>query len=140
MDTILVPGITGAASTRVTQANTAQALGSGAVPVYATPALVALVEQAAVDALAPHLPPGSTTVGVRIDVQHLAATPIGMEVRAQATLRAQEGRTLILDVAAHDDIELIAQGVHERVLVDQQRFMARVMSKASPAWLNQVSS
>ena len=129
MDTTLAPGMTGAASTRVTQANTAQALGSGSVPVYATPALVALLEQAAVDALAPHLPPGTTTVGVRIDVQHLAATPVGMEVQAQATLRSQEGRKLTLDVVAHDGMEQIAQGNHERVLVDQQRFVTRVAAK-----------
>jgi predicted thioesterase len=130
MDIALPPHITGAASTTVTQANTAQAVGSGSVPVYATPALVALLEQAAVDALASHLPPGMTTVGVRIDVQHLAATPVGMDVRARATLRAQDGRKLHFDVIAHDGIEQIAQGSHERVLVDQERFMARVTAKA----------
>ena len=131
MDITLPPHITGAASTTVTQASTAQALGSGSVPVYATPALVALLEQAAVDALAPHLPPGMTTVGVRIDVQHLAATPVGMDARARATLRAQEGRRLHFDVTAHDGIEQIAQGSHERVLVDQQRFLARANAKTS---------
>ncbi len=125
----LPPGITGAASIRVTEANTAQALGSGSVPVYATPALVALLEQAAVDALAAHLPAELISVGVRIDVQHLAATPIGLEVRAQATLRAQEGRVLFFDVAAYDAVEQIARGVHERVMVDQQRFLARTNSK-----------
>lgn len=129
MSTALPLGIAGAAVTRVTEANTAQALGSGSVPVYATPALVALLEQAAVDALAPHLPPGLTSVGVRIDVQHLAATPVGLEVQAQAVLRAQEGRTLLFDVTAHDDQEQIARGVHERVLVDSQRFLARANSK-----------
>lgn len=125
----LSSGLAGAASTRVTEANTAQALGSGSVPVYATPALVALLEQAAVDALAPHLPADQTSVGVRIDVQHLAATPVGLEVQAQAVLRAQEGRTLLFDVTAHDDQEQIARGVHERVLVDSQRFLARANSK-----------
>lgn len=129
MDFTLPPHITGAASTVVTEANTAQALGSGSVPVYATPALVALLEQAAVNALAPHLPPGMTTVGVRIDVQHLAATPVGMDVQAQATLAGQEGRTLFFDVAARDGVEQIAQGVHQRVLVDQQRFLARANAK-----------
>ena len=129
MDFTLPPHITGAASTVVTEANTAQALGSGSEPVYATPALVALLEQAAVNALAPHLPPGMTTVGVRIDVQHLAATPVGMDVQAQATLAGQEGRTLFFDVAARDGVEQIAQGVHQRVLVDQQRFLARANAK-----------
>lgn len=129
MDFPLPPNITGAASTVVTEANTAQALGSGSVPVYATPALVALLEQAAVDALTPHLPAGMTTVGVHIDVHHLAATPVGLGVRAEATLRSQDGRTLIFDIAAHDDTEQIAEAVHERVLVDQQRFLARANGK-----------
>ncbi|MEI2689882.1 MAG: hotdog domain-containing protein [Anaerolineae bacterium] len=99
------------------------------MPVYATPALVALLEQAAVDTLAAHLPAELISVGVRIDVQHLAATPVGLEVRAQATLRAQEGRALFFDVAAYDAVEQIARGVHERVMVDQQRFLARTNSK-----------
>jgi predicted thioesterase len=130
MDLALPPNLTGAASTVVTEANTAQALGSGSMPVYATPALVALLEQAAVDALAPHLPPGMTTVGVRIDVQHLAATPVGLDVRAQATLRAQDGRKLTFDIVAHDNTDKVAEAVHQRVLVDQQRFLARAVSKA----------
>lgn len=130
MDFTLPPNLTGAASTVVTEANTAQALGSGSVPVYATPALVALLEQAAVNALAPHLPPGTTTVGVRIDVQHLAATPVGLDVRAQATLRAQDGRNLIFDIVARDNTEEVARAVHQRVLVDEQRFLARAVSKA----------
>ena len=130
MDFTLPQNITGAASTVVTEANTAQALGSGSVPVYATPALVALLEQAAVNALAPHLPPGTTTVGVRIDVHHLAATPVGLDVWAQATLRAQDGRNLIFDIVARDNTEEVAKAVHQRVLVDEQRFLARAVSKA----------
>ena len=130
MDFTLPPHTTGAAATVVTAATTAQALGSGSVPVYATPALVALLEQAAVDALAAHLPPGTTTVGVRIDVQHLAATPVGLAVRAQATLRSQDGRQITFDIVAHDDVEKIAEAVHQRVLVDQGRFLARVAAKA----------
>lgn len=131
MDMTLPPHITGVASAVVTAANTAQALGSGSVPVYATPALTALLEQAAVAALAAHLPPGTTTVGVRIDVQHQAATPVGLAVHAQATLRSQEGRQLTFDIVAHDDVERIAEAVHQRVLVDQERFLARVNSKVA---------
>jgi predicted thioesterase len=130
MDFTLPPNLTGAASTVVTDANTALALGSGSVPVYATPALVALLEQAAVDALAPYLPAGSTTVGVRIDVQHLAATPVGFCVRAQAMLRAQDGRKLTFEIVAHDNTEKVAEAVHQRVVVEQQRFVQRVGSKA----------
>lgn len=127
----LQPGLSAEVQTVVSSANTAQALGSGAVPVFATPALVALLEQAAVVALAPALPPGQTSVGVRVDVQHLAATPIGMTVRGQATLVAIEGRRLTLAVAAYDDVEQVAAGTHERVLVDIERFLARVQKKAA---------
>lgn len=115
----------------VTHTNTAQAMGSGLVPVYATPALVALLEEAAVNALKPLLEAGKTSVGTRIEVSHLAATPIGMIVRAQATLSVVDGRRLVFDVVAHDEVERIAEGIHERVLVDGQRFLARVQEKIS---------
>ena len=124
-------GLTGTAQTTVTDANTALALGSGQVLVYATPALVALLEEAAVNALKPSLETGKTSVGTRIEVSHLAATPIGMTVRAQATLSVVDGRRLVFDVVAHDEVERIAEGIHERVLVDGQRFLARVQEKIS---------
>ena len=124
-------GLTGTAQTTVTEANTALALGSGQVPVYATPALVALLEEAAVNALKPLLEAGKTSVGTRVDVSHLAATPIGMIVRAQATLSKVDGRRLVFDVVAHDEVERIAEGLHERVVVDEQRFLARVQEKTS---------
>ncbi|MEZ4770822.1 MAG: thioesterase family protein [Caldilineales bacterium] len=129
MDGTLQPGLAGTASVQVTPANTAQALGSGLVPVFATPALVALLEQAAVNALAGALPPGSTSVGTRIEVRHTAATPVGMTVAATATLVEADGRRLRFEVAARDDAESIAEGVHERVVVDEQRFLGRVDQK-----------
>ena len=131
MPSNLDAGLVGTAQTVVTAANTALALGSGLVPVYATPALVALLEEAAVNALKPLLEAGKTSVGTRIDISHLAATPIGMIVRAQATLSKVDGRRLVFDVVAHDEVERIAEGVHERVLVDEQRFLARVQEKIS---------
>ena len=124
-------GRVGTAQATVTEANTALALGSGQVPVYATPALVALLEEAAVNALKPLLEAGKTSVGTRVDVSHLAATPIGMIVRAQATLSKVDGRRLVFDVVAHDEVERIAEGLHERVVVDEQRFLARVQEKTS---------
>lgn len=130
MNEILHPGLSGAARVEVTPANTAQAVGSGLVPVYATPALVALVEQAAVNALAGALPPGSTSVGTRIDLRHTAATPVGMTVVATATLTAVEGRLLRFVVTASDAVEAVAEGSHERMMVDQARFLARVAAKA----------
>ncbi len=124
-------GLVGTAQVMVTHTNTAQAMGSGLVPVYATPALVALLEEAAVNALKPLLEAGKTSVGTRIDISHLAATPIGMIVRAQATLSKVDGRRLVFDVVAHDEAEQIAEGSHERVVVDEQRFLARVQEKIS---------
>ena len=129
MDTIFQPGLAGSASVQVTSTNTAQALGSGLVPVFATPALVALLEQAAVNALTGSLLPGSTSVGTHIDVRHMAATPVGMMVTATATLVEADGRRLCFEVAARDDAEPIAAGIHERVVVDEQRFMDRVEGK-----------
>ena len=129
MSDTLQPGLVGTASVQVSPANTAQALGSGTVPVFATPALVALLEQAAVNALASALPSGSTSVGTRIDVSHTAATPVGMTVSATATLVDVDGRRLHFYVTARDDQENVAEGVHERVVVDEQRFVARVGGK-----------
>ena len=129
MTAYLEVGEIGRATTTVTEANTALALGSGSVPVFATPALIALLEEAAVNVLKPVLEAGKTSVGTRIDISHVAATPIGMVVRAEARLAAIDGRRLIFDVVAHDEVELIAEGVHERVMVDEQRFLARVQQK-----------
>lgn len=109
----------------------ASSYGSGAVPVFATPALVALCEAAAFQAVAPHLAEGQTTVGTRVDIRHLAATPPDMTVRAIATLRAIEGRTLRFTIEAWDDVERIAEGEHDRAIVDEQRFLARVAAKGS---------
>ena len=131
MPSNLDAGLVGTAQTVVTAANTALALGSGLVPVYATPALVALLEEAAVNALKPLLEAGKTSVGTRIDISHLAATPIGMIVRAQAMLSVVDSRRLVFDVVAYDEAEQIASGIHERVLVDEQRFLARVQEKTS---------
>ena len=122
----LVVGLRGVAAVKVTPANTASALGSGDVPVFGTPALVALMEAAAVNALAAHLPPEETTVGTRFEVAHLAATPVGAEVRAEAELVTVEGRTLIFRVVAHDGRQTIGEGRHERMRVTRDRFLAKV--------------
>jgi predicted thioesterase len=113
----------------VSEADTAARWGSGLVPVYSTPALVGLMEAAAVQALDGQLAAGQTTVGGHIDVHHLAGTPLGMQVRARAELSAVEGRKLIFQVEAWDEVEKIGQAVHERFMVDTERFMARVGQK-----------
>ncbi|MCS6993780.1 MAG: thioesterase family protein [Anaerolineales bacterium] len=127
--TELTPGLRAEIETTVTEADTAARWGSGLVPVYSTPALVGLMESAAVAALAGHLPAGQTTVGGRIDVRHLAPTPVGMKVRAIAELTAIEGRKFIFKIEAWDDVERIGEALHERFLVDEARFLARVEAR-----------
>ena len=126
---ILSPNLTGTASTTVDHTNTAASLGSGLVLVFGTPALVALLELAAVHAVANSLPPGSTSVGTLVDVRHLAATPMGMRVRAQATRPAVEGRRLTFAVEAYDEVEKVGEGTHTRVVVDAERFVQRTETK-----------
>jgi fluoroacetyl-CoA thioesterase len=122
-------GLRGTATVRVTAQNTAETLGSGDVPVFATPSLVALLETAAVNAVTSYLSPGETTVGTWIEVTHLAGTPVGMEVRAEATLSAVEGRRLTFSVVAHDAREKVGEGRHQRIVVARERFLAKVADK-----------
>jgi predicted thioesterase len=114
----------------VTDADIASHWGSGLVPVYSTPALVGLMENAAVNALIGHLAPGQTTVGARMDVRHLAATPVGMQVRARAELTAVEGRKLVFTIQAWDAVELIGEAGHERFVIDEARFLVRIKAKS----------
>jgi fluoroacetyl-CoA thioesterase len=122
-------GLCGEASVVVDETNTAQALGSGSVPVFATPAMAALIEAAAVQAVAEVLNEEQTTVGVYLDLQHLAATPVGLTVRAEAKLVNVEGRRLTFRVTAYDEVEQIGIGSHQRMLVDTDRFLARTLGK-----------
>ena len=110
----------------------ASAFGSGSwkVDVYATPAMIALMEQAAVNAVDHLLAPGQSSVGTRVDIQHLAATPPGLEVRAWAELTAVDGRRLTFKVEAYDTAEKIGSGTHERMVVDVQRLLDRARAKA----------
>jgi len=119
----------GSARLVVKDGDTAAAEGSGAVPVLATPHLLALMEEAAVAALSGAIPPGQTSVGVKAELEHLAATPVGMKVTAMAELTAVEGRRLTFTLEAHDAVEIIGRGRHERVLVDEARFLARTEQK-----------
>jgi predicted thioesterase len=110
----------------VSEADTAVALGSGDVPVLGTPRVVALVEEATVAAVAKALGPEQTTVGTRVELDHLAATPVGRGVTAQATLTAVDGRKLAFDVVVHDGETVAAKGTVQRVVVDRQRFLERL--------------
>lgn len=112
----------------VTDADTAQALGSGDVPVLATPRVVALVEAATVAATASALEPGQSTVGTRVELDHLAASPIGRHVVAEASLVGVEGRRLTFEVTLRDGPTIAATGRVDRVVVDRQRFLQRLES------------
>ena len=122
-------GLRGGAALRVAAEHTAERLGSGDLPVLGTPALAALFEAAAVQTLAGHLAAGETTVGTRIEVTHLAPTPVGGEVHAEAELVAVEGRTLRFSATAFDHREKIGECRHERVVVSRDRFLGRLKDK-----------
>lgn len=126
----LEPGLTHEVTISVRDDDTAAALASGSVPVLATPRLIGLMEEAAALAAQSALPEGQTTVGTRVDVRHLAATPVGMRVTARAELIEAAGRALRFRVEARDERELVADGTHERAIVDRQRFLERVAKKA----------
>jgi predicted thioesterase len=126
----LEPGMNAEVTMVVSENDTASRLGSGLVLVYATPALVALVENASVHALEGFLPPGQTTVGGQIDLRHLAATPVGMRVRAYAELTEVHGRKLVFRVQAWDEVEQIGEGTHIRYIVNVENFIEKVNEKA----------
>ncbi len=127
----LTPGLTGEIKVIVTETHTAAHLGSGLVPVLGTPMLVGLMEGAAVQALDGRLPPGQTSVGGRIDVRHLAPTPVGMHVRARAELTKVQGRRLEFRVEAWDEVEQIGTATHERFIVAVERFVAHAQAKGN---------
>ncbi|HVL89264.1 MAG TPA: hotdog domain-containing protein [Actinomycetota bacterium] len=118
------PGRTGRASVTVNEDLTAIALGSGDVPVYGTPAVLALLEAAAVDALAGALPDGKTSVGVQVTLDHLAASKVGATVDAVATLDSVDGRRLSFTCEAREGDTVIARATHRRVIVDRASFGA----------------
>ena len=126
---MLQTGMKGRAETVVSEKNTAKTMGSGALDVFATPAMVALMEEAAWKCVAPALEPGTGTVGTHMDVKHLSATPLGMRVTAECTLTEVDGRRLVYTVEAYDEAGLIGSGTHERFIVQEEKFMARTESK-----------
>jgi len=119
------PGLRGVATLVVADADTARAMCSGTVDVLATPRVVALCEEAAVAALEGHLPAGHTTVGMRVQLDHLQPTPVGATVEAEAVLEKVEGRRLTFTVSASDARGLVAAGKVTRVLVELDRFLAK---------------
>jgi fluoroacetyl-CoA thioesterase len=118
-------GITGEATSVVVHENTAAAVGAGGVEVFATPMMIALMENAAWRAVADHLDEGFVTVGTLVNVRHLAATPLGQQVRATAQLVEVDGRRLVFQVEAYDEKQKIGEGIHERFIVHLQRFLQK---------------
>ncbi len=127
---MLQSGMKGHMERTVTADLSAKVWGSGAVDVYATPCMIALVEETAWRSVQDELEPGQATVGTKIDVAHLAATPIGMRVRCETDLIEIDRRKLVFAVTAYDEAGKIAEGTHERFIVDVEKFQAKANAKA----------
>ncbi len=122
-------GLKGRAETVVNDTNTAQAACSGALPVFGTPFMCALMEEAAWKSIAPHLEVGQSTVGTKLDITHDSATPVGMTVWAESEVTEVDGKRLVLKVTAYDEKGPIGQGIHERFIVTDERFLAKCTKK-----------
>ncbi len=125
MEPSLKVGITGESKTVVSEKNTAITHGSGSVPVFATPAMIALMENAALNSVEQCLPEGHTTVGTKLNASHIAATPVGMEVTARSELTEVDGKRLVFKVEAFDAREKIGEGTHERFIINKEKFMKK---------------
>lgn len=126
-------GMTGSASETVTEEKTARRLGSGELPVYGTPAMTALMEKAACNAVAGQLDDGKTTVGTMLNIKHLMSTPLGGAVSASAEITEIDGRRIVFRVSASDEAGIIGEGTHERFIVTSSGFMARSEARQSEA-------
>ena len=122
-------GMTGSVGTSVEREDTALEVGSGSLLVYATPCMVALMEGAACEAIAEAIPEEKTTVGIELNISHLAATPVGMDVRAEAEVTAVEGNIITFAVTAFDESGKIGEGAHKRAIVTAQRFLDKTYAK-----------
>ena len=122
-------GLKGEVSTVVEREDTALEVGSGSLLVYATPCMVAMMEGAACEAITDCLPDTKTSVGTELNISHISATPVGLEVRAEAEVTAVEGNTITFKVSAFDEAGKIGEGTHKRVIVSAQRFLDKVYDK-----------
>ena len=122
-------GITGKQTITVTEEKTAQAMGSGTLPVFATPAMIALMENTASKSVEAKLDEGAGTVGTLINVKHVAATPVGMDVTCETKLVEVDRKRLVFEVKAYDAAGVIGEGPHERFIIDNERFLAKAEAK-----------
>ena len=122
-------GMKGEVGTTVEREDTALEVGSGSLLVYATPCMVALMEGAACEAIAEALGENQTTVGTALNIEHISATPVGLEVRAEAVVTAVEGKVITFEVKAFDEAGEIGRGTHKRVVINSQKFLEKTYSK-----------
>lgn len=127
---MLAIGIKGSHTVVADAANSAKTMGSGTLDVFATPAMIALMEQTAWESVAPHLEEGQGTVGIRLDVSHDAPTPFGMTITCESELVEIDGRRLVFEVTARDETGIIGKGRHERFIIDESKFQAKANSKS----------
>ncbi len=126
---MLQPGIKAEKSLTVTDANTAKTMGSGTLDVFATPAMVALIEQTAYTSIESELEPGWGSVGTSLNIQHLSATPVGMTVTATTELVEVDRRRLVFHAEVYDEKGLVGKGTHERFLVENEKFQTKADAK-----------
>ena len=126
-------GITGSQTITVTAEQTAAHLGSGELAVFGTPFMIALMENTAYKSVQPHLQEGQGTVGTLLNVKHVSATPVGMEVRCETRLIEIDRKRLVFEAKAYDACGLIGEGIHERFIIDNERFMQKTNAKAGSA-------
>ena len=122
-------GMKGEVGTTVEREDTAREVGSGSLLVYATPCMVALMEGAACEAIEEALGENQTTVGTALNIEHISATPVGLDVRAEATVTAVEGKVITFEIKAFDEAGEIGRGTHKRVIVNAQKFLEKTYSK-----------
>ena len=122
-------GMKGEVATLVEREDTAKEVGSGSLLVYATPCMVALMEGAACEAIAEALDESQTTVGTALNIEHISATPVGMEVRAEAVVTEVNGKVITFEVNAYDEAGPIGKGTHKRVIINSQKFLEKTYGK-----------
>ena len=122
-------GMTGEAATLVEREDTALEVGSGSLLVYATPCMVALMEGAACEAIEEAIPEGKTSVGIELNITHVSATPVGLEVRAEAEVTEVDGNTVTFQITAYDEAGKIGEGTHKRAVITSQKFLDKVYAK-----------
>ena len=119
-------GIKNEKSIVVTEDVTASKVGSGLLPVYATPSMIALMEGTCAESVQPYLAEGEGTVGVAVDIKHIAAPPVGMTVRCESLLKEVNGKKLVFEVNVYDEKGLVGTGIHKRAIINNEAFMARL--------------